>query len=331
MKKFILLIVLINLHIIAYNQIIKGTIKDKQTDSTILFASIYFNGTFVGTNSDENGNFELNISRYSSMPIMISAVGYYSFTLDKYSINQPNIIYLIPKVYELNESIINDKSLVRKRKAYLKLFKNVFLGTTQNARSCEILNETDINFNYNSDKDTLKVFASKPLIIHNKALGYKITYFLDKFEYEKRSGNAVFYGNILFDEKNTSTEKTEIGSYEIKRKEAYLGSRMHFFRSLWSDDLKSNMYKVIVPRMVNTAVLTYEQIVFEDTNQNKFLEYFNDLEIIYYSSLSYITFLKPLVYFEKNGYFDPLGIEWKGEMAMQRIGDWLPYEYSIED
>lgn len=330
MRKFILLIILINLHIAAYNQVIKGTIKDKQTDSTILFASIYFNGTFVGTASDQDGNFEFDISKYSSMPITISSVGYYSITLDKYSINQPNIIYLTPKVFELKETIIKDKSLVRKRKIYLRMFKHVFLGTTQNARSCEILNETDISFNYNSDKDTLKVFASKPLIIHNKALGYKITYFLDKFEYEKRSGNAVFYGNILFTE-NSSIEKTGIDSNERKRMEAYFGSRMHFFRSLWLDDLKSNMYKVIVPRSVNTTVLAYEQIVFQDANKNKFLEYFNDLEIIYFSSLSYITFLKPLVYFEKNGYFDPLGIEWKGEMSMQRVGDWLPYEYSIED
>jgi len=58
MRKFILLILLFHLYSVAYNQIIKGTILDRQNDSTILFASIYFNGTFAGTTSDLNGNFE---------------------------------------------------------------------------------------------------------------------------------------------------------------------------------------------------------------------------------------------------------------------------------
>jgi len=33
------------------------------------------------------------------------------------------------------------------------------------------------------------------------------------------------------------------------------------------------------------------------------------------------------VYFQKNGYFDPLQISFSGDMSKQRIGDLLPYEY----
>jgi hypothetical protein len=39
---------------------------------------------------------------------------------------------------------------------------------------------------------------------------------------------------------------------------------------------------------------------------------------------------KDFVYFDKRGYFDPFAISREGEMAKQRISDWLPYEYSIK-
>jgi hypothetical protein len=58
MRKFILLFLFINFYIVAYNQVIKGTILDKKTKSPIYFASVYFNGTFVGTHSDQNGYFD---------------------------------------------------------------------------------------------------------------------------------------------------------------------------------------------------------------------------------------------------------------------------------
>jgi len=32
----------------------------------------------------------------------------------------------------------------------------------------------------------------------------------------------------------------------------------------------------------------------------------------------------------QNGYFDPLGISWSGEMSKQRIADQLPYEYALK-
>jgi hypothetical protein len=64
----------------------------------------------------------------------------------------------------------------------------------------------------------------------------------------------------------------------------------------------------------------------------KYLQYPENLGICYHTSLpsTYITFLESEVFFEKNGYFDPYGISWQGEMARRRIADWLPYEYSIK-
>ncbi len=295
-----------------------------------IIATVYFNGTFTGTLSDLNGNFELNILKNVSMPLTISSIGYYSVTMTDYSADKPLIIYLTPKVYEMNEVVIASKSLVRRRKANLNMFRNIFLGTTYYGRNCKISNENDITFNYDSDKDTLKAFASKPILINNSALGYKITYYLDKFEYSKKDKAMYFAGNMIFTE-DLSTNATQVNLYKEMRNEAYRGSRMHFFRALWADNLKSEGFRV---KNSSGRNLNYKDIVKDihgdSLNKNiKFLKYSENLTIFYSTRVSWIIFLKEKVSFDKDGYFDQSGraISWEGEMMNQRVGDMLPYSF----
>ena len=326
MKKIILLFLFISIHIVGYNQVIKGTVSDFKDHSRINFAYIYFNGTFVGTNSDKNGYFELDISRYASMPLTISALGYYSITLTVVSSEKPLTIFLQPKLYELQEVVISEKSNDRERRKNLKLFTDNFLGTTKNAKSCVITNPNDILFV--SENDTLKAFSSNPVLIDNAALGYKVTYFLDEFILDKKTESFFFSGNIIFNEDLTS-EESQKRIFESRRKDAYLGSRMHFFRALWKNELDSARFVVKNSADEN---LTVENIVIQEDTITKYLNYPEDLGICYYSGLpsSYIIFIDEYVNFDKNGYFDPSSVSWQGEMSLKRIADWLPYEYEIK-
>jgi hypothetical protein len=330
MKKLILFILFITISLVSYNQVITGTVFDKKTNLAIDFASIYFNGTFVGTNSDLNGKFKLDISNNASMPLTISAIGYNSVALKltDFSIEEPFLVYMTPKVFELQEVVIGDKSLARKRRINLFLFKNAFLGSTANARNCEIINEKDIRFNYDSDRDTLRAFSSKPIIIDNRSLGYKVTYFLDEFELNKQNDSFYFLGSIIFNE-DLTVDETKKKLYEAKREKAYIGSRMHFFRSLWENNLDSAGFVI---RNEVGKNLGYKDIVFQEDSLIKFLKYPEKLYLRYDGRPypSYIIFHDEEVYFEKNGYFNPLGIEWEGQMGNQRIADMLPYEYELK-
>ncbi len=326
MKVFALIFLFINLNITAFSQVIKGTIFDKKTNNVVCFATVYFNGTFVGTTSDQNGNFELNVSKKNrTMPLTISSIGYYSVTITNFSETNALQIYLQPKKYELKDVVISAKSLEKKRKRYLRLLKEEFIGTTANALGCRILNEKDITFNYDSDDDTVKAYALKPILIENKSLGYNITYYLDKFEYYKKTEAAFFSGNIIFNEDLTADE-TRKQFYTSRREFTYLGSRMHFFRVLWSGQLKSSGFLVRDPSF---EPLKIDDIVFQDDKHNKFLKYNSYILIDYYTNRSIIEFIKNSVYFDESGFFNP-GIKWRGEMAKQRIADWLPYEYILD-
>ena len=228
MKRIILFLILIYFFQDGHAQIIRGTVLDKSDNIKINFASIYINGTSVGTNSDQNGYFELDITKYGSLPLTISALGYYSVTLTDFSREKPIEVYLTPKTFELNEVVVAAKSTAKERKANLKLFRDQFLGSTYNGQKCVIMNEDDITFNNGSSGDTLKAFASKPILIVNNALGYKITYYLDKFEYYRKSKSFLYKGSAIFNE-DLAAEITQKKFFEKRRKNAYLGSRSHFF------------------------------------------------------------------------------------------------------
>jgi hypothetical protein len=328
MKRFALIFFLINFFPVAYNQIVKGFVLEQKSKEPVTFASVYFNGTFAGAHTDQNGYFELDVSKYRSMPLSVSALGYYTITLNDFLKRDPLRIYMVPKVFELKEVTIKDRGLANTRARNLRAFKNEFLGKTVNAMQCIIINEKDIRFNYGSDDDTLKAFSSEPIIVENLALGYRVTYFLDEFEMDRRTGNLFFAGNIFFEEDLTTIESKK-QLYERKRKNAYPGSRMQFFRALWNNNLESEGFTI---KDSADRILGYSDVVYQQDSLMKFLQYPEKLVIYYQTNIpaGTINFKEEEVFFDKNGYFDPFGISWEGQIAKQRIGDWLPYEYVLK-
>lgn len=332
MRKLITLLLFVSFHLTSYNQTIKGVVLDKNTKEKICFAAIYFSGTFVGTISDMNGEFVLNIPHITSMPLTISSLGYYSTALTDFTSGEPLIIYLEPKSFDIKEVSVSDISLVKKRKANLELFKEIFLGTTENALNCEIINEQDISFNYETEQDTLKAYVSKPILIKNKGLGYNVTCYLDRFEYYRKSQSFFYKGNFIFNE-DLDTEAADKYLYKNKRENAYLGSMMHFFRALWANDLSSAGFIV---KNSSDNVLSQQDFVSQESmivsnTQNsikKYIRYLTKLKILYHSGTSEIVFSKPKVFFDETGYFD-LGLNWEGDMVVKRVGDMLPYDYKI--
>jgi hypothetical protein len=323
MRKLILLILFLGFCKSSYSQILKGRILDQKTDSTIGYASVYFNGSLIGTLTDRDGYFELDISKYLSMPITVSALGYFSKTLTDFQTKEVQTVYLTPKVFALKEVVVKAKAFNYARTRDIKVFKTQFLGQSMNALKCEILNIEDIMFLRESGSDTLKAYSSKPILIENNSIGYKITYFLDKFEYCKTKGSLILTGNYLFKEDSAESE-TQKKVYENRRRTAYLGSRMHFFRTLWGGDLSANGFDIL-----NTGGTPAMYLVIQKDSVTKCLKYKGDLIVNYFQKLngSVISMLKDEVCFDVHGYFDPLGISWSGEMSRHRIADLLPYGY----
>ena len=339
------MIVLIGYFSAAHCQTFKGTVYDRSTDSTLSSAIVYISGTSIGTYSDIFGNFELDISKYSSMPITISMPGYYSVTLSGHGSNKMYDIYLYPKIKELKAVIVKGEK--GKWEEYLRIFKREFLGETNNASDCDILNENDLRFSYNSDSSTLRVFTSKPILIHNKALGYTITCYLDHFRYTHKydkSGNPSetfgMMGNYLFKDDLSQLSESEKSKVEERRRSAYQGSCMQFLRLLYDGNLNQRgKYSILLldnslfstvfiigsktPINSNSLVIRKDSISSYFKNEGK-------LQIRFGTKYSTIDLRTDYVCFEKNGYFDPNEMWVSGDMSKRRIGDLLPFEYWLK-
>jgi hypothetical protein len=352
MRKLYIIIILIGYFSATHCQTFKGTVYDRSTDSTLSSAIVYISGTSVGTYSDIHGNFELDLSKYSFMPITISMLGYYSVTLSEHSSNKMYDIYLSPKMNELNEVVVKGKK--GKWESYLRIFKREFLGETENAMECNILNEKDLRFSYNSnrfsfnsDSSTLTAFSSKPISIRNDALGYTITYYLDKFKYSLIKGEnkeiteaTIILGNYLFKDDLLTLSEPERSKLVERRKSAYLGSRMHFFRLLYGGNLNQRgRYNISLSdnsliskgfSIGSTATLSSDSLVIRKDRNSSYIQYEGSLFIKFGEKHSTIVVKMDSVYFEKDGYYDPTGVDFSGEMSKQRIGDLLPFEYLVK-
>lgn len=304
--------------VIQDEQMITGTVCDKETGNAIYSASVYFSGTSMGALTDQNGNFTIDITRYHGMPLTISAMGYYSETI-KVTEGKPVQIKLVAKPFVLNEVKVNARG---RRKENLTVFRKIFLGTTSNAAACKIENEDEIRFKYSGD--TLRAYASGPLTIDNKALGYRLTYYLDTFQYDLKTKTFLFGGNIYYDEDTVNVIRNY--TYERRRQKAYLGSRMHFFRSLWTNNLKANGFVITDS---GKKRIDYSDFVTESEDHKKYI-HFPEKLYIYYSHSSWISimsFCDGMVYFDTAGFFDASKVVWEGDMALRRVADQLPFEY----
>ncbi|MBK7626134.1 MAG: carboxypeptidase-like regulatory domain-containing protein [Bacteroidales bacterium] len=332
MKKFISLLIFSNLFLGSYSQVIKGKILDKETKNPISFAVVYFDGTSVASYTDENGIFNLDIRKNSAMPLTISALGYYSTNISDFLSAKDIIVYLTPKVFEMKDVNVSAKGNPKIRKQNLAIFRKEFLGRTNNAKDCEIVNEDDIKFITSPDKDTLKAFSIKPIFIINKGLGYKITYYLNKFEYIKSGYLNQIIGNSLFDDDTTAT--TDKQSFEIKRNNTYFGSKMHFIRSLWNDELKSAGYIIKnLNQQLSYKDLVRNQLSTDPSQRKKVIYYSKSIPILFSvkwttaKSESGMELLRNNILFDENGFYKGPGIIWHGEMAKQGIADLLPYDF----
>lgn len=111
MKKY-LLILLGFAFLPTHGQVISfsGKVLSMENDSPIPFAHIAIQNQSIGTISDENGDFKLQVdkSEIANHSLIISSVGYQSITISK-SDSWDKIIRLKPLISELNEVVVTGK------------------------------------------------------------------------------------------------------------------------------------------------------------------------------------------------------------------------------
>jgi len=217
----LMLIVLNGLSSTAFAQNI--TLSGRVTDDDgkpLPFANVYLNGTTRGTITDNSGEYTLTIP-LGTVEIIASFLGYQTgrqtLRLDR---PQPRSFSFRLRADNrvLNSVSVRAKSKDHTWARHFKQFRQQLLGDPF-SNQCEITNSFALSFL--EEKRHLKATATEPLIIENKALGYRLFYDLQHFD---GSVASVYYaGTSRFEEIPADTEQ-QAERYQRNRARAYAGS-----------------------------------------------------------------------------------------------------------
>ena len=225
---------------------IKGKVVDYITLKPVSYINVFISGTTYGTISNLEGEFNLELDNLGVNVLVVKGIGYQSTTiaLDRAK-NQHNILVKVkPKAYGISEVNVAGHDPNKEHK--FNIFKNRFLGSSRNARSCEILNANTLHLVGNYERGNvfkkwyLNVSADSFLVIKNEKLGYDITY--DLVYFKANAQGASFMGYPLFKDRiNKCEDSTLIMANRIN---SYAGSKLHFFRALYCKQLDEAGFKV---------------------------------------------------------------------------------------
>jgi hypothetical protein len=219
---------------------VAGNIKNEKGEN-LESATAFIDGTNNITQTNLYGNYTIKNLPSGTYTIVISMVGHSTerkmvLLRDKQA--TANFV-LKQKPIALNEVLIGTDS---HRPEILKLFTDKFLGVTENARSCKIINPQIIEFTTN--KSVLLATTPDFLIIENPNLGYRIKYLLKVFRYDKTQHIASYTGDCIFEELTGSDKQQK--RWQKNRLAAYKGSFMHYLRTLYAGNSTQEGFKSYV-------------------------------------------------------------------------------------
>ena len=102
----------------AEQKIIRGKVVD-ENDKPIQYASVYIEGTSIGTTTDSTGNFALNCTAESNANVHISYVGYSTITMTVDELATKESIRLVLTPATMGDVVITMGLVVRKKPAVI--------------------------------------------------------------------------------------------------------------------------------------------------------------------------------------------------------------------
>jgi hypothetical protein len=369
MKKIIYQLIIVCILLLSKNSLaqesytVSGTVQNEKGEP-LAGAIAFINGSQKITTTDDLGRFIFANMQPGTFKLSIHILGYSPSTEDLVIRNISLIkdFTLKEKIFSINEVVITPYSDWKK---YYNLFKEKFLGTSTNAKSCVILNPKAISFTLKRGVLTAK--ANEFIIIENQRLGYRVKYLLKYFSYNSATGNTGYDGDTNFEKLSGSAQTTR--EWIENRLEAYQGSFMHFLRSvywnttlkegflayhLFADSIKLDRFNdEYVKVSIDTRPIKFDSLV--TVLDTSFISLkFTHLYIIYnpknaaVAAVKDITagkksfeltnkgstiklYLKEAIIDQKGSYADYRTFLIRGNWSRKRVGDQLPFEYHPND
>ncbi|ANH79851.1 hypothetical protein A8C56_01660 [Niabella ginsenosidivorans] len=236
-------------------QAVSGKVVQEGTGEAVAGASVFINNSSIGTVTAADGSFLLNTIPPGKYDLIVSAVGYETliYTIGPEPVSRKLRFEMRTKVTEMQNVVVGGY-VTETWEKWGKTFLETFLGVTPIARQCTIKNTKALRFRFYKKQQLLEVVADEPLQIDNALLGYVLQYDLQDFKMDFRAHSSYFAGYTLFKDKRNAAKK----AIKKRRRDNYLGSTMHFMRSLYAGKIADEGFRV--RRMTRICNLEKERV-----------------------------------------------------------------------
>lgn len=334
---------------------LSGTVVDAETKQPLEGASVFAQNTTKGTTTNKEGFFKFHLEK-GGYEIIVSFTGYASRTINLQELSADRTFNLELEKADntMGEVIIKNTNEVPDGwEKYGKFFIEHFIGSTPNADSCSLLNPEALKFLYFKRNDRLKVLATEPLQIQNRALGYNMRYELDSFVHFFKTDLNSYRGKCFY--QLMDGDELQQANWKKARNATYVGSRLHFLRSYYDSTLSEQGFTVDLNREGSTqfdrlknpydttyyffndstsvaelyfpakASITYEN----KAPEKRYLQQYK-LPLNVPIQISYID-LTDAIEIKTNGYFTEQK-SWinQGYWSWKNLADQLPYDFEPE-
>ena len=228
MKRILLFCFFLSFVGLFFSQIISGKIQT-ENGNVIPNVNVYLDGTKISTVSTNDGSFQLDVQGQKSGNLIFQKDSYETSIFPLNQAIGKSVKVIINPVKEIEEVVIIPYT-EQAYKDFINYFLDKFIGYDREGVTTK--NQRTLKFSYDKKNQFLKVKAPQTLIIENKNLGYNIQYNLINFEADFKKKTNSYLGTSFF--KETNSKKNVI----LNRMNAYNGSLMHFFRSLYRNELE---------------------------------------------------------------------------------------------
>lgn len=329
---------------------VSGSILDSATREPLVKASVFCQNTTMGTISNKEGAFALEL-KSGGYELIFTYTGYQTQTV-RVTENTRLEILMVKEDKSMGEVIIKSSSEVADGWAkYGDFFLSNFIGSTPNAARSTLNNPEVLKFFFYKKSNRLKVVATDALMITNNALGYNLRYQLDSFVYYYNTNSNSYRGYCLYTEMEASDSLKNI--WTTNRAKTYEGSKLHFMRSYYDSTLLEDGWIIDMLEENSNKKFAKVKDVYDtlyygplDSTMQIELYYPRKISITYTKKspepeylkkmnlsksvpypISYIDF-KETIAVTENGYFYNQ-MDWvnQGYWSWKNVADLLPYDY----
>ena len=243
MKALVTILIVITGYAGLSQSLLKGKIMDSKTKIPVTGASIFLSNTSIGTNSNDKGEFSLNIPA-GSYELIVTSLNYDTYILQLEPGNfQSDITVILNEAPKILPDVIVESYDKNGWSKWGKYFTSNFIGNTNATKKCNLKNPEAVKFKFNENTNSLRAFTNDVLLFENQELGYRIKYVLLNFKIDFNNNSFKFAGHPAFENLVPKSEK-EQQKWMANRAEVYAGSLRQFMKSLYNDRLEAEGFEI---------------------------------------------------------------------------------------